>query len=91
MRLIPNKKIHRHVDLFADDNIVRLHIPIKTNKKVTFEVNNEERRLPENSLWLLNVRKLHKVENKGKDARIHLVFDVMRNEKFDAFLSGILN
>lgn len=86
MKLIPDKKIHRHVDLFADDNIVRLHIPIETNKKVIFEVNNEEKKLPENSLWLLNVRKLHKVDNKGKSARIHIVFDVMRNEKFDEFL-----
>lgn len=86
MRLIPRKKIHRHIDVFSDDNIIRLHIPIITNPKVFFEVDEKKQHLPENSLWWLNVRRLHKVENNGKDARIHIVFDIMRTPEFDKYL-----
>lgn len=85
MKLIKGKKIATHIDNFADDNIIRLHIPIVTNPDVRFVVEKEDRNLEEGNLYWVNVRKQHRVENKSNKDRIHLVFDVLRNENIERF------
>jgi hypothetical protein len=83
MKLIKGKKIATHIDNFKDDNIIRLHIPITTNPDVRFIVENDDQNLKEGNLYWVNVRKPHRVENKSKNDRVHLVFDLIFNDKVE--------
>lgn len=77
INLPKNKKIYRHVDVgkyFIDRN--RLHIPIITNDKCIFEVDNEEIHMKQGEIWEINNNgKLHSVINAGSEDRIHLLID----------------
>lgn len=80
MKLIRGKKIGAHIDGFADDKIIRFHIPIVTDDQVRFIVEKEDQNLEEGHLYWVNVRKEHRVLNNSKKIdRIHLVFDMERN------------
>lgn len=84
MKLIRRKKIATHVDNFSDPDIIRFHIPIVTDDKVRFIVENDDKNLEAGNLYWVNVRKQHKVENWSKTLdRIHLVFDVRRNANIE--------
>jgi hypothetical protein len=84
MKLIKGKKIGTHVDAFGDDNIIRFHIPIITHPDVRCIVgDNDDHHLKAGFLYWINVRKLHHVNNKSPIDRIHLVFDIYRNENID--------
>lgn len=82
MKLDPNNLLPEHVDQFRDDRIFRMHIPIITHPDVLFYVENNPVHVPEGSLWYVNVRKSHKVHNKSKNFRVHLVFDVWVTDEF---------
>jgi hypothetical protein len=82
MRLEPNNILPEHIDQFRDDRIFRMHIPIVTHPDVLFYVENNPKHIPEASLWYVNVRKSHKVHNKSKIIRVHLVFDVWVTDDF---------
>jgi len=101
MRLEPNQgELDRHTDQtdkevgVENGDIMRLHIPIKTNKDVMFSVwNSENKRLDRNmkksTLWYLDMRKPHRAINGGKDERIHLVIDVIVNDNVKQKLNGL--
>jgi len=101
MRLSPNQgELERHTDQtdkevgVEDGDIMRLHIPIKTNKDVLFNVwdtNNIrlEKTMPESTLWYLDMRKPHRALNGGTEERIHLVIDVIVNENIRSKLDGL--
>ena len=101
MRLSPNQgELERHTDQtdkevgVEDGEIMRLHIPIKTNKDVIFNVwdtNNIrlEKTMPESTLWYLDMRKPHRALNGGTSERIHLVIDVIVNENIRNKLNGL--
>lgn len=82
MKLEPNNILPEHIDQFRDDRIFRMHIPIITHPDVLFYVENNPIHIPEGSLWYVNVRKSHKVHNKSKNFRVHLVFDVWITDEF---------
>ena len=82
MKLEPNNILPEHVDQFRDDRILRMHIPIVTHPDVLFYVENNPIHIPEATLWYVNVRKSHKVHNKSKNYRVHLVFDVWVTDDF---------
>jgi uncharacterized protein with HEPN domain len=55
----------------------RYHIPFKTNENVVFSGDDEEyEHMPYKILSRINNRIIHKLQNKGSDYRIHMIFDV---------------
>jgi hypothetical protein len=56
---------------------LRLHIPLITNEKCTFEYKNRKWHLPaDGSSYLLDVSKPHRVLNLSNEKRYHLMMDV---------------
>jgi len=85
MKLTKNKIIAPHVDQFSDSNIIRFHIPVVTDQNVRFFVEKENRHLEAGFLYWVNVRKSHHVTNTSKLIdRIHIVFDMFRNDAIDS-------
>jgi len=72
-----NSIISKHRD---GGNIVllnghRLHIPIITNKLVSFSVGNETKILQEGTIYEINNLRQHSVENNSNEDRLHLIID----------------
>lgn len=62
-----------HVD---SDSSIRYHIPLITNNKVFFIVDDRvERMLDAGKLYSLDVQKPHTVVNASRHPRVHVVFD----------------
>lgn len=88
-----NSELTRHTDLveaeagLADGKIIRVHLPIITNRDVAFSCWNmggvEDMLTPPpvGKFFILDIRKPHRVVNGGAIDRIHLVIDVYSNEK----------
>lgn len=85
LKLAPKSKIKSHTDdnLSYEDGFFRIHIPIKTNKKVHFFINNKPLYMDIGEVWYANFNLSHKVENLGETERVHLVIDCIRNEWSD--------
>lgn len=59
----------------------RLHIPIITNDKCIFIVDNEKKQMKPGEIWEINNDlKSHSVKNDGDDDRIHLLIDYRINK-----------
>jgi hypothetical protein len=98
MKLAPNNgELTRHTDQVDDDSggslgkLARLHFPIKTNDKVLFTVWDCDGReqcvnMKEGECWFLDTRKPHRAINAGNEERIHLVVDVLVNERIQEVL-----
>ena len=79
-------KHYDSADTFAFSH--RLHIPLVTNKEAKMSIGEEGIGCGE-SVWNMEVgkcyeinnRKLHGVENKGNDDRIHLLFDIYEQDE----------
>lgn len=82
----------RHTDVTdraagtGDGQIVRFHIPLITAPKITMSAWNLDGRrtdqhLPAWSMWYLDARKPHAVTNRAGIDRIHLVVDVIADER----------
>jgi hypothetical protein len=87
MRLKPGGTLGRHTDQVdpdvgvRDGRLMRLHIPIHTNKHVFFyswDANGAKHtvNMAEGACWYLDTRKPHEATNGGKEDRVHLVIDV---------------
>ncbi len=78
-------EIKPHTDhcLGYEDGMFRLHIPIITNPDVEFILDNKRLIMREGECWYLNANFIHSVKNGGKNDRIHLVIDGIRNEWTD--------
>jgi hypothetical protein len=76
LKLKSGASITEHVDSFQSDDIFRFHIPVITHPSVEFWLDGHPYYIPSGQLCYLNVRKKHKVLNKSKIDRIHIVFDV---------------
>ena len=89
MKLNAHTKIDKHTDkvdkefLDEDEPLLRLHLPIKTNDKVSFSIWNgklkESKILETNQLYFVDVTKPHSVVNNSNEDRIHLVLDCYDN------------
>lgn len=85
LALYPGSEIKPHKDpgcSYQDGNF-RIHIPILTNAKVDFIVDNENNKLEPGTCWYMDFSKEHSVKNAGDTVRIHLVLDCLRNEWSD--------
>lgn len=58
----------------------RIHIPIKTNNKVEFNVGNTQKILEEGKIYEINNCRNHWVSNKSTEERYHLILDVIKPE-----------
>ena len=100
MKLAPLEgELERHTDLtdkslgLTDGNTVRLHVPIRTNEKAivtSWDIENQPHQvnMRQGELWYLNIRLPHKVINDGKKERIHLVIDVIVDDKIRQMIRG---
>ena len=92
MKLEANKIIGKHTDKidkeigFDDGQIVRIHIPIRTNDNVVFTLyestkdkSGNEYRLKTGHYYYTDVTKAHAVRNESNIDRIHLVVDCYSN------------
>ncbi len=72
-------KPHRDHELGYENGNFRLHIPITTNKEVSFILDNDRLTMLPGECWYTNVNYVHSVSNSGNSARVHLVIDGKRN------------
>ena len=90
MKLEKGKVIGKHSDKIDKDiesgNIVRVHIPIRTNKNVIFTLyentrdkQGQDHNLKTGHFYYTDVSKPHAVRNTSKEDRIHLVVDCKAN------------
>jgi hypothetical protein len=88
MRLRAGGEIHRHSDPLSelDPSLVRLHVPISTNPDVDFRVAGRRLIMEPGSVWHVDVRFPHEVQNRGATPRVHLVLDVYRSAELDRLL-----
>jgi Aspartyl/Asparaginyl beta-hydroxylase len=85
LSLSPNSYIKEHTDSSSgyEDGFFRIHIPIQTNNKVIFTVNQTPLPMCEGECWYANFNLPHFVSNDGDIDRIHLVIDCLRNDWSD--------
>ena len=100
MRLQAGKVIGKHTDKidkdigFDDGDIIRIHMPIRTNDNVVFTLyestkdkDGTEYNLKTGHYYYTDVTKAHAVRNTSNIDRIHLVADCYSNEKMRALLN----
>jgi hypothetical protein len=89
MRLKAGTKIEKHTDKidksigFDDGQIVRIHIPIKTDPKVIFSLYEGKEKIDfffeKGHYYYADVTKAHEVHNTWDQDRLHLVVDCYSN------------
>jgi len=81
MRLASGSVIKEHTDdgLRFEDGVVRIHVPVLTNPDVDFYLNGSRVVLTAGSCWYLRLSDPHRVSNRGKTDRVHLVIDMKVN------------
>jgi hypothetical protein len=78
VKLLSENDVLPHVDSSEYlQNVRRNHIAIKTNAKVLFFVEEEEKNIKEGECWEINNAKTHHVKNVSSEERIHLIIDIM--------------
>lgn len=85
MNLKAGSEIKTHIDNAGGytDGFCRIHIPIQTNDKVNFIINNKLVPMRVGECWYGNFSQPHSVKNDGSSDRIHLVIDCIRNSWTD--------
>lgn len=102
LKLESGGELERHTDIQDKDlgllkgQIVRLHIPLITNKDTYFEVwecdgSITKMRMEKGHLYYLDIRKPHRAVNNGDKDRIHLVIDIIVNDDFRLLLQKSIN
>lgn len=86
-KLKANSALHLHRDMNGNllFGVLRIHIPIKTNKNAFMIVGEKKINLPLNTAWILDTSKVHGLENFGSEDRIHLVVDIKKGDKTKIF------
>ncbi len=79
---------HTDLDLDAEGETARLHIPVQTHSGVEFVLNDTPILMNEGECWYLGLCDPHRVTNEGPDDRIHLVIDVTVNDWLRTQLTG---
>ena len=77
VKLSKNSKIDRHIDGGKGlEDCIRHHIPIITNKKVLFTVDDETINMKAGEIWRIdNLNKYPSVVNNSKYDRVHLIVE----------------
>jgi hypothetical protein len=82
MRLGPGSTIKEHtdLDLSAEGETARIHVPITTNPGVEFYLNGSRVVLEAGTAWYLRLSDPHRVHNKSESDRVHMVIDATVND-----------
>lgn len=77
MRLAPGSIIKTHTDpeTAFEEGCARIHIPIQTHDELYFYLNDERVIMCEGECWYCRFTDPHRVENRGKTDRVHIVID----------------
>ncbi len=91
LSLSPNSYIKEHRDNASgyENGFFRIHIPIQTNDKVVFTVNQKPLPMREGECWYADFNLPHFVSNEGETDRIHLVIDCLRNAWSDQLFATL--
>ena len=77
-KLPPGGIIAPHVDKHPSFHAThRIHVPVKTNPRVRFNIDGRPHQLHVGQAYELNNQKMHSVMNKGSEDRITLIFDYL--------------
>jgi Aspartyl/Asparaginyl beta-hydroxylase len=79
---------HRDDDLGWEAGEVRLHVPIITNPEVEFYLKEQRVVMQEGECWYLDLSRPHRVQNRSKVDRIHLVIDCLLNDWLRAIIEA---
>lgn len=71
---------HRDYDLGYEAGEVRIHVPVQTNPRVEFYLDNRRIIMGEGECWYLDLNLPHRVQNRGATDRVHLVIDCQLND-----------
>jgi hypothetical protein len=82
LKLTAGSSIREHTDLNLgyEDGEIRIHIPVQTNEEVSFFLAGERLFMNEGESWYLNFNLPHRVENRSRTDRIHLVLDCVLDD-----------
>jgi len=73
-------KPHKDNELAFEKGEARIHIPVFTNTKVGFYVEDHQVTMNQGECWYINANLKHSVANNGNTDRIHLVIDCVVND-----------
>src|SRR5262245_6434041 len=81
MRLSPESVMKEDTDvsLRFEERLARVHVPMLTNPDVEFHLNGTRVVMAAGSCWYLRLSDPHRVANRGKSDRVHLVIDLKVN------------
>jgi hypothetical protein len=74
--VLPGHSIAPHKDEQGHDWLCRVHVPLTTNERSEFWVDNDCHHMEPGSAYRVNTLKVHAVINQGATPRIHFMFDV---------------
>lgn len=74
--VMPGHSIAPHIDEQGKDWVCRVHVPLTSNDKSFFWVEDGAYRFPPGSAYRVDTTKRHAVTNDGDCPRIHLMFDI---------------
>ncbi|MGE5170206.1 MAG: aspartyl/asparaginyl beta-hydroxylase domain-containing protein [Rudaea sp.] len=82
LRLVEGGVIEEHCDpdLRFEDGEARLHVPLLTNPDVEFYIAARRVVMEPGECWFLDLALPHRVTNRGRTPRVHLVVDVGVND-----------
>lgn len=82
LNLTPGAVVKEHKDpgLCFEEGEIRLHIPISTNNKVEFYIEDEAIFPQQGECWYMNFNLKHRLANNGNTERIHLIIDCIVND-----------
>lgn len=85
LNLAPGSVIHEHTDPGGGyaDGLLRLHIPVRTNDRILFLVDQHPLKMLPGECWYADFSLPHSVRNDGDTGRIHLIIDGVRNDWTD--------
>ena len=81
VRLMPGKNIIPHKDYGDYLGLFRRHhLPVITEPRVLFTIQDEILNMQQGDLWEINNNKFHSVHHMGENIRVHLLFDIAPNK-----------
>ena len=82
LSLGPGSRIREHEDYYIGPEYdqLRFHIPVVTDERVEFFVNNQKLLMSAGEAWYIDFSLPHRVENLSERTRVHLVVDCRIND-----------
>lgn len=92
MRLAPGAEVPPHVDVhYYWRTHIRIHIPIITNPNVVFTCGDDSVHMAAGECWIFDSFQLHDVQNRGTEARSHLVLDTVGGDRLWQLIEAAKN